>query len=72
MTFNKRKTVALLLVVTIIMMPVTGTIIHASHRTVAEHKWLHIHVIFGVLFVIVGIFHIIYNWKALKRYLLGK
>lgn len=72
MKINKRKIVALLLVVTLIMMPISGAIIHVLHGTRTEHKWLHIHVLLGVLFVIAGIFHIIYNWKALKRYCVGK
>jgi hypothetical protein len=71
-TFNKRKTVSLMLLATLIMMPVSAIIVHVTHGTAISHKWLHIHVLFGVLFMIVGIYHIIYNWKALKHYLTGK
>jgi len=71
-TFNKRKVISLILLVALIMMPVSAIVAHATHWTAAHHTWLHIHGLFGVLFVVAGIFHVIYNWRALKHYLVGK
>jgi len=71
-TFNKRKVVSLILLATLIMMPISGIYVHITHGTATSHKWLHIHVLFGVLFIVVGIYHIVYNWRTLKYYLTGK
>ena len=37
-----------------------------------SHKWLHVHVAFGIIFVIACIFHVVINWRMLKYYLIGK
>lgn len=71
-TPNKRKIVALILLVTFIMLPISGMYIHGLHGKAAGHIWLHLHVIFGVLFVLAGIYHIVCNWRVLKHYLTGK
>ncbi|MDL2256695.1 DUF4405 domain-containing protein [Bacteroidales bacterium OttesenSCG-928-I14] len=71
-TNNKRKIVALILLVTFIMLPISGMFIHGAHGEAAGHKWLHIHVLVGVVFMIAGIYHIAYNRQALKRYLTAK
>ena len=71
-TFNKRAIVSLILLVTLIMMPVSGIIIHITHGTAVSHSWLHLHVLFGVIFMIAGIYHIVYNWRALKHYFFDK
>ena len=71
-TFNKRKVVALILLATLITMPVSAIIVHLTHGRAISHQWLHIHVVFGVLFVVAGIFHIVYSWRTLKHYLTGK
>ena len=71
-TGNKRKVVSLILLSTLIMMPISGIYVHVTHGTETSHKWLHIHVLFGVIFMVVGIYHVIYNWKVLKHYLTGK
>jgi len=71
-TFNKRKIVSLILLATLIMMPTSAFIVHVTHGTATSHTWLHLHTIFGVLFVVVGIYHVIYNWRTLKSYLFGK
>ena len=71
--FNKRLTVSLTLLVASIMMPVSALIHHATgHESKFSHTWLHIHAVFGVIFVIAGIFHVVFNWKTLKYYLIGK
>ena len=69
---NKRKIVSLLLLATLLMMPISALIVHVTHGTATSHKWLHYHTFFGILFVVVGIFHVIYNWKVLKNYFFGK
>ena len=71
-TTNKRKVVSLILLATLIMMPASGVYVHIMHGTQTSHKWLHIHVLFGVIFMVVGICHVIYNWRTLKHYLTGK
>jgi hypothetical protein len=32
----------------------------------------HFHIIFGIIFAIFGVWHIILNWKSLKRYFTRK
>ena len=68
--FNKRLIVSLTLLVASIMMPVSALINHVTgHESRFSHAWLHIHVVFGVIFVIAGIYHVVFNWKTLKYYL---
>jgi hypothetical protein len=50
------------------MLPVSAVIIHISHGTEPSHKWLHLHFLFGIIFMIAGIYHIVYNRKVLKTY----
>jgi len=71
-SFNKRKVVTLILLATLIIMPVSGAIVHIAHGTENSHTWLHIHVLFGIIFIVASVYHIVFNWKALKHYLLGK
>ena len=71
-SFNKRKAVSLILLVTLIVMPVSALIVHVTHGKAVSHLWLHIHVIFGILFTVVGVFHAVYSWRTLKHYLTGK
>ena len=80
---NKRSVVALILLVSSILMPVSALVTHllsgkgsaenllftAEPVTRLSHIWLHIHVLFGVIFIVACIFHIIFNWKTLKNYL---
>ena len=71
-TSNKRVIVSLILLVTLIMMPASAAIVHITHGTAASHTWLHIHVVFAFIFIVAGIYHVVYNRRALKNYLLGK
>ena len=72
-TSNKRLIVSLTLLVSLIMMPVTGIMIHLMHaKEEVSHNWLHLHVIFGVIFIIAGVYHVVINWQVLKYYLTGK
>jgi len=69
MKFSKRAIVSLTLLFTAIMMPVSAWVAHASHGTTVSHTWLHLHGLFGIMFIVSGIFHIIYNRRALMHYL---
>jgi len=69
---NKRKVVSLILLATLIVMPVSALIVHITHGKAISHLWLHIHVVFGILFVVAGVFHLVYGWRILKYYLTGK
>jgi uncharacterized membrane protein len=69
---NKRYVTSLILLITLIMMPASGIIVHAMHGDKISHTWLHLHTLLGVLFLITGIFHVVYNWRALKNYLVSK
>ena len=66
---NRRAITSLTLLLTTIMMPVSAWISHAMHGTEAGHTWLHLHGLLGILFVIAGVFHIVYNWRILMNYL---
>ena len=72
-TMKKRRVISLILLVSLIMTPVSAVIIHVTHgREMISHKWLHLHVLFGVVFVIAGVYHVVINWRTLKSYLMGK
>ena len=71
-TFNKRAAISLTLLFSLIMLPVSGVIIHIGHGTETGHTWLHLHVLIGIMFIVAAIYHIIYNWKVLKNYLIDK
>ena len=67
---KKRLVASLTLLVTSIIMPVSAFIHHVTGHE--SHLWLHIHSAFGFMFVIASIFHIVYNWKTLKNYIVSK
>ena len=69
---NKRKIVSILLLISLIAMPITGGITHATHEQMSGHIWLHIHIFSGFIFTVSAIFHLIWNWKTMKRYITGK
>lgn len=69
---NKRAVTSIGLFITLIIMPISALITHITHDGPTSHIWLHIHVVAGILFTIFGILHVVYNWKALKRYIFGK
>jgi uncharacterized membrane protein len=71
-SFNKRALVSIILLFSLVMLPVSGVVIHRSHGTETGHTWLHLHVVFGIIFMVAGIYHVVYNWRVLKKYLLGK
>lgn len=69
---NKRAVVSIGLFVTLLIMPISALIVHVTQGQPTSHIWLHIHVVAGIAFMVFGILHVVYNWKALKRYLGGK
>ena len=69
---KKRSFIAILLLICFIIMPLSALLIHLNHGKFIEHLFLHIHAYIGIIFVILGIIHIILNWKVLKKYLSGK
>jgi F0F1-type ATP synthase assembly protein I len=69
---NKRAVASLILLFTFIMMPVSGIVVHVMHGKLTSHTWLHLHVLFSIIFLITGFYHVSYNWRALKHYLAGK
>lgn len=70
--YKKRRIVSILLLISLIATPITGLLIHASHGKMIEHSWLHIHVLSGFIFMASGIFHLVWNWKSMKRYITEK
>jgi hypothetical protein len=71
-TVNKRRVVSIALFSIFILLPVSGIMLAQTKdnpETFASQFWDALHGILGVWFVIFGIFHIVYNWRALKNYL---
>ena len=70
-SLNKRSIVSLILFGSLFMMPVSAVIVHVTHGKIISHTWLHLHVVFAVTFIVAGIYHVVFNWRTLKCYLLG-
>ncbi|OAV69092.1 hypothetical protein Barb6XT_00656 [Bacteroidales bacterium Barb6XT] len=69
----KRSVVSITLFITFILLPLTGKMIQLVERgSDWEHVWVATHMLIGFVFTGFGIFHIIYNWSALKHYMKGK
>jgi hypothetical protein len=80
----KRKWIDLLLFYATVMIILSGIVLYIMpHGRVAyftgwkflgidKDGWDNLHVIFGFLMIIVAIWHIIVNWKVMKKYLLQK
>ncbi|GAB6074457.1 DUF4405 domain-containing protein [Nautilia lithotrophica] len=80
----KRKWIDLLLFYATLMIIISGIILYIMpHGRVAyftgwkflgvdKDGWDNIHVIFGFLMVVVAVWHILINWKVMKKYLLQK
>jgi hypothetical protein len=67
--FNKRAVVSVILFITFILMPVSGKMVQVSER---EILWVTLHGLSGQIFMIAGVFHIVFNRKALKQYISRK
>jgi hypothetical protein len=80
----KRKWIDLFLFYSTVLIIITGIVLYIMpHGRVAyftgwkflgldKDAWDNLHVMFGFLMVIVAIWHIIVNWKPLKKYLFQK
>jgi hypothetical protein len=78
---NLRRIVSLLLVFSFILLLVTGIVLYivpagriaywADWRFIGltKEQWGNVHIISGILGLISGLIHIIYNWKAILLYL---
>jgi hypothetical protein len=70
-TFNKRAFISSSLFVSGIILPFTGFINHNlqfDKLSIERHFWMTSHNVTGIIFVLFGILHISYNWKALLNY----
>ncbi|MDR1645530.1 MAG: DUF4405 domain-containing protein [Tannerellaceae bacterium] len=67
--FNKRAVTSVILFITFIFMPVSGKMIQVSGRDIF---WVTLHGLSGEIFIIAGIFHIVFNWKTFKQYIIKK
>jgi uncharacterized membrane protein len=68
---SSRRIVALILLCSFVMMPVSGVVVHATHGNALSHTWLHLHVLSAVTFIVAGAYHVVFNWRTLKIYILG-
>jgi uncharacterized membrane protein len=68
---SKRGIVSLILLFNFVMMPVSGILVHVNHGKLVSHTWLHLHVLFAVTFIVAGVYHVVFNWRTLKFYILG-
>ena len=67
---NKRAVVSILLFVMFILLPISGKMISVSKADdEIAYIWVGIHCLIGMVFTIIGIVHIFYNWKSLRKYL---
>jgi hypothetical protein len=69
--FNKRKWVTSLMALSFIGLPVSGVMLHlARHAASAEliHVWMIVHNSLGLLFLLSGCMHIVFNFKSIRRY----
>ena len=74
---NKRAIVSVALLILYILLPLSGKILQyyserGERSSSAWDLWWNIHLLMGFLFTLVGVFHIVYNWKTLKKYLVQK
>jgi len=79
--FSWRAFVSLLVAITFIVLAVTGIGLYAtppgrianwSNWTLAgltKANWQAVHMVFGLLFVVAGAFHVFFNWRVLLHYL---
>ena len=70
--FNKRGFISSGMFISGLGLPITGIMNHYlafDSMTVERHAWMSAHNILGVFFVLFAIFHIIYNWKTLLKYI---
>jgi hypothetical protein len=67
--FNKRAVASVALFIAFILLPISGKMIQYGRETFWGNLGLQIHGWSASLFMIAGIFHIVFNWKTLKQYM---
>ena len=82
--FHKRGFITFLTLVTFVIMTITGIVLYFAPQGriaywvdwrfwgITKTDWGSIHTISCFLFVIVGIYHLVYNWKPLVHYISNK
>jgi len=82
--WQKRGFVSLLTFTSFIVMTVTGLILYITPQGriaywvvwhligLTKTQWGNIHTLSSVLFIVSGIFHVVYNWKPFVNYILDK
>ena len=73
---NKRALVSMFMLFSFLILPVSGIPLHFvrghNQLTTIEHFLMSIHNASAVIFLISIIFHLFFNWKALKSYITSK
>jgi threonine/homoserine/homoserine lactone efflux protein len=71
---KKRALVSVILFFDVILLAITGLVAVFDQfiGETAEFIVKLIHFITGLLFIILAVYHVIYNWKALKSYMKRK
>jgi hypothetical protein len=71
--FNKRAIASVILFITFILMPISGKMIQTFGKgTFWGDMGLQLHGLSAGIFMIAGLFHIVFNRKLLKQYMRGK
>jgi hypothetical protein len=70
--FNKRAIASVALFIAFILLPVSGKMIQLGRETFWGDFGLQLHAWSAGVFLIAGIFHIVFNWKRLKHYMSGE
>jgi len=67
---NKRAVVSIALFAMFILLLISGEMVGVMRCDLeAVYVWGGIHSLLGLLFAILGVCHIVYNWQTLKHYL---
>jgi threonine/homoserine/homoserine lactone efflux protein len=71
---KKRALVSVMLFFDVILLAVTGLVAVFDQFIGEKAEFIVklIHFITGLLFIILAVYHVIYNWKALKSYIKRK
>lgn len=70
--FNKRAFISVGMFISGIGLPLSGIMNHYlafDSMTTERHAWMSAHNILGIFFILFAVFHIIYNWKGLIKYI---
>jgi len=72
MKFSKRGFISTGMFISGLGLPITGIMNHYlafDSITTERHAWMSAHNILGIFFILFAVFHIIYNWKGLIKYI---